>query len=190
MQNKSLEAEQQKAKNLVANLETVLKTLKENPENPKSKPKLTKSQVNDFMKKAKEEFHKRGILKLNGTIGQNRSACVEYLTAVIPFVIDEYFRDDSEHKGDMKNFLDRFCFCPDNHQDRFCLASYLQKKGLLDEHYRPISEESEDLLISFEEETDYSPYEKAPEYEIEEFLNNYCEENSDDFFDPFDDEEY
>lgn len=173
MSKKTLEEEQQEAKNLVAKLRLVLSTLKENPED--SEPKLTATQVNDFVERAVKEFHNLKILTQSETIGQNRTACVEYLIAVIPFVIDEYFDGDSEHTEDMKSFLARFCFSPDNHLDRFCLASYLQKKRMLDKLYRPISEKVNEILEVFRELTGYSPYEKVPESLIEEFLHEFDE---------------
>jgi len=134
---------------------------------------LEEKEVEPFIETLKKCFKKKRILNSHGEFCQNRSVCVDYLVTILAIVIDEYVVDH-----DMDKFLERFCFSPDNHLDRVCLAKIMQDKGMLNEFYQPINPEVEFILRSFQECTGCSPYEKAPMVVIESFIEDTLEVNN------------
>lgn len=111
-----------------------------------------------------ESLKRKRVLNSSGFFNQSRKVCADYFADILPLIIDEY-------KGNMDTFIERFCFSPDNHGDRTCLAVALQKNEILNEFFQPVSEEGWEILRSFHELTERSPYEKGtPESTIEYFM--------------------
>lgn len=125
---------------------------------------ISPNEVEPFIVTMTEALKRKRVLNSFGFFNQSRKVCADYFCNILPLIIDEY-------NGNMDVFIDRFCFSPDNHGDRTCLAKALQKKGILNDYFKPVSEKGWEILRSFYESTGRSPYEKdTPEMVIEDFM--------------------
>ena len=143
---------------------------------------VSPDEVEQLAFEIQESLKRKRVLNAQGFFNQNRTICADYFANVLPIVFYEY-------SGDMDEFVGKYCFSPDNHGDRICLAKILQEEGYLNKYYQPISEEAKEILRSFLEETHFNPYGKAPQITIENFWENWQDtheekHNVDDFYLP------